>query len=108
MPDDNKIEIGQKVKLRLIMQGWTATNDKVMPGATERITTNDGQLLLNSDDQFSGYPEGVAETDAGIISLSAVITNTDKLYDYFLVEFRVWDKQKPGNEVTGSYKLYLK
>ncbi|MEJ0103250.1 MAG: hypothetical protein WDO19_12130 [Bacteroidota bacterium] len=41
------------------------------------------------------------------ITLSAVINGIDKLYDYFLVSFRVWDKKGTG-EVTGSYKLYLK
>jgi hypothetical protein len=56
---------------------------------------------------FEAYDTaGVTPKDAEVISLSAVITQIDKLYDYFLVSFRVWDKKSNG-EVSGSYKLYL-
>jgi hypothetical protein len=105
--NENKIDVNQKVVLRLIMDGWKEENGRVMIGATEKLTTSKGQTILDTDDLFVSYPEGVDAKDAKYITLSAVITRLDELYDYFLVEFRVWDK-KGGGEVTGSYKLYLK
>ena len=105
--NENKIDVNQKVILRLIMDGWKEENGKVMIGASEKLTTSKGQTILDTDDLFGAYPEGVDAKDAKYITLSAVITRLDELYDHFLVEFRVWDK-KGGGDVTGSYKLYLK
>jgi len=105
--NENKIDVNQKVVMRLIMDGWKEENGKVMIGATEKITTSKGQTILDTEDLFGAYPDGVDAKDAKYITLSAVITRLDELYDHFLVEFRVWDK-KGGGEVTGSYKLYLK
>ena len=104
---ENKIDVNQKVVMRLIMDGWKEENGKVMIGATEKLTTSEGQTILDTEDLFGAYPEGVDAKDAKYITLSAVITRLDELYDHFLVEFRVWDK-KGGGDVTGSYKLYLK
>ena len=104
--NENKIDVNQKVVLRLIMDGWKEENGKVMIGATEKLTTSKGQTILDTEDMFGAYPDGVDAKDAKYITLSAVITRLDQLYDYFLVEFRVWDK-KGGGDVTGSYKLYL-
>ena len=50
--------------------------------------------------------DGVTPEQASYITLMATITEVDKLFDYFLVSFRVWDKKANG-EITGSYKLYL-
>ena len=105
--NENKIDVNQKVVLRLIMGGWKEENGRVMIGASEKLTTSKGQIILDTDDLFGAYPEGVDAKDAKYITLSAVITRLDELYDHFLVEFRVWDK-KGGADVTGSYKLYLK
>ena len=75
--------------------------------AEERITTNDGKQLLDQKNLFSDYADGLSSEDAKTISVSARITAIDKLYDYFTVTFRVWDKLSQ-HDVAGSYKLYLK
>lgn len=106
VPGDNKIEVGQNVRMRLIIDGWEPVNGKVALGASEKITTDDGQVILNSEDLFATVGE-VDAKDAGVITLSAVITKVDKLFKYFEVTFRVWDKNSSDN-ATGSYKLYLK
>lgn len=107
VPQDNKIEIGQRVNLRLLIEGWEAKDGKVMLGAAEKIATDDGQVILDKDDLFEAYPDGVDAAAAGLVTLSATITKIDKLFKYFEVSFRVWDKAGSDN-VTGSYKLYLK
>ena len=107
VPQDNKVEVGQQVNLRLIIDGWEAKDGKVLLGASEKITTDDGSVVLDEADLFGGYPDGVDAAAARVITLSAVITRVDKLFKYFEVSFRVWDKAGSDN-VTGSYRLYLK
>jgi hypothetical protein len=51
-------------------------------------------------------PNGTSLENARYITLYATITKLDKLYDYFLVSFKVWDK-KTNNSLSGSYKLYI-
>jgi hypothetical protein len=106
VPDNNKMQIGRRVILHLIIDGWkTDANEKVMLGAAEKITTSTGQVILDQDNLFDSYQDGVSLADARIITLSAVITRADKQFKYFEVAFRVWDKTS-GDNVTGSYKLY--
>jgi hypothetical protein len=106
VPNDNKVELKQKVVMKLIIDGWKKEGDKIFAGASEIITTSDGQVMINKDDLFAEYTDGISADHSGL-TLSAVINGIDKLYDYFLVSFRVWDKKGTG-EITGSYKLYLK
>jgi hypothetical protein len=107
VPPGNKIDVGQWVGLRLILNGWQKPNGKVFVDAEEQITTSDGKQLLDQKNLFKEYTDGLSSEDAKAITLSARITAVDKLYDYFTVTFRVWDKQNQ-NEISGSYKLYLK
>ncbi|HEV8508169.1 MAG TPA: hypothetical protein VGQ53_22350 [Chitinophagaceae bacterium] len=107
IPPGNKIEIGQWVGLRLIVNGWQKSGGKVFLDAEEQITTSDGKQLLDQKNLFKEYANGLTSEDAKALTLSARITAIDKLYDYFTVTFRVWDKQNQ-NLVAGSYKLYLK
>lgn len=107
MPSDNKIDVGQWVGLRLILNGWQKKDGKVFVDAEEQITTNDGKQLLDQKNLFKEYAEGLSSEDAKALTLSARITAIDKLYDYFTVTFRVWDKES-HNDISGSYKLYLK
>lgn len=107
VPSDNKVEIGQWVGLRLILNGWQEKQGKVFVDAEEQITTSDGKQLLDQKDLFKDYADGLSSEDAKAITVSARITAVDKLYDYFTVTFRVWDKEGQ-NDVSGSYKLHLK
>jgi hypothetical protein len=106
VPASNQAGVNQNVNLRLIIEdGFTESNGKVEIGASERIETNTGQLLLNEQDLFKDLGE-IEAARAKMLTLKAVITRMDKLYDYFVVSFRVWDKKGNG-EVNGSYKLYI-
>lgn len=106
VPSSNEAKVNQEVNLRLIIdKGFAENNGLVEIGASERIETNTGELLLDEKDLFANLGAIEAER-AKMLTLKAVITRLDKLYDYFLVSFRVWDKKGNG-EVTGSYKLYI-
>lgn len=106
VPATNSTSVNQPVKLRLIIEkGFTESNGNVEIGASEKIETNTGQVVLDEKDLFKDLGE-VEASRAQTLTLNAVITSLDKLYDYFVVSFRVWDKKGSG-EVTGSYKLYI-
>ena len=106
VPADNITNVGRPVKLRLIIDGgWNEQDGNVFIGASEKIETSDGQVVLDEKDLFANTPYVSAEA-AKYITLTATISGLDKLYDYFLVSFRVWDKKGKG-EVKGSYKLYI-
>jgi hypothetical protein len=106
VPAENVTNVGKPVKLRLIIDdGWNKEDGNVYIGASEKIETSDGQVLLDEKDLFSDLTSVKAE-DAKYLSLTANISRIDKLYDYLLVSFRVWDKRGAG-EVTGSYRLHI-
>jgi len=109
VPESNEVGVGKQIVLRLIIDSGFAVNDgKVFLGASEKIQTSEGQTFLDEKDMFSAYDQsGVSPKDASVLGLFAKITRVDKLYDYFLVSFRVWDKRGTG-EVTGTYKFHLK
>ena len=107
VPQSNEVQVNQPVTMRLVIdEGFKAENGKVTIGASEKIETSNGNVLVDEADLFKSQDE-IEAARAGVITLKAVITQIDKLYDYFLVSFKVWDK-KSNNNVTGSYKLYIK
>lgn len=107
VPETNETGVGKPVKMRLIIDGgWKEQDGKVSIGASEKIETSDGGLVLDEKDLFADMPLINAD-DAKAITLMANISSLDKLYDYFLVSFKVWDKNGTG-QITGNYKLYIK
>ncbi|MFN2457508.1 MAG: hypothetical protein ABR502_04845 [Chitinophagaceae bacterium] len=107
VPATNETNVNEPVKLRLVIdEGWKQNAGKVSLGASERIETNDGLLVLDEKDLFKDIAS-IDTSDAHFVTLTANISRVDKLYDYFLVSFRVWDKNSTG-EINGSYKLYIK
>lgn len=109
VPQDNKVEVNERVNMRLVIdKGWSEVDGKVYPGASEVIKLNTGAVILESEDLFKDYEEeGVNPEDARYITLKAIITAMNDKKKYVIVSFRLWDK-KSTNEVTGSYKLYIK
>ena len=104
VPSSNEAKINQAVRLRLIVEGWKAVDGKVKLGASEKIETNTGKVFLDEKDLLGNNL--LDAEDAKALTLKAVITGIDQLYDYFVISFRVWDKSGTG-EVTGSYRLHL-
>ncbi len=107
--DKNEARIGEKIYLVIKLDtGWVKENGKSFVGASERIVTPAGRVVVSADDIFKDYEiEGLDPIDAEVISLSAMITQADSGVDEFSVQFRVWDKKGDG-EVKGKYKFKLK
>lgn len=106
IPENNNVKVDEKVQCHLIVSGWQKENDMVFPGASEKIGTSDGDVILDEADLFLTYETGVKPEDAKYITLSATITRVEKLFDFYLISFRIWDKKGSG-QITGSYKLHI-
>lgn len=104
--EENLINLGEKIHLHLIIHGWKGMNESISIGASEKITTDEGQCFLHEGDLFERYdvlPLKAAEK----ISLSAVIDGIDRLVDFFRVDFRIWSKMYPEQEISGHYIFYI-
>lgn len=101
----NVVAEGEAVFLNLVIkEGWIAEKGKVSIGATQTITTEDGEPVLSSPDLFAGT--AIPEDRAGSLQLKTIITKTRPETKDFLVSFRVWDKLGAG-ELRGQYRLSL-
>ena len=109
VPDDNKVDVEQRINMVLIIdEGWKVTDSLVYPGASEKILSSNGSVILNEDDLFKSYEEtGVSAADARYITLKAVITKIDNKKNSIIVKFRVWDK-KGTSSLTGYYRFFIK
>ena len=107
LPDDNKVKVNEKINLRLVSSGWKEKDGKVFIDASEKMETNEGDIFLDKKNLFAAYTDGLSPEDAKYITLSVVITQINKLYDFYRVSFQVKDLTYPQNSVEGFYKLYI-
>jgi hypothetical protein len=107
--DDNMVNLNEKIRLFLYVEsGWTEKNGKVFIGASEKIITDSGEKIVDAQDLFSDASAiGIDPADAKEINLSAIITEEMATIKYYIVSYRVWDKNSDA-EITGEYKFYIK
>ena len=106
---ENTARVGEKIHIVIKMDtGWVKENGKSFIGASERILTSAGRVVVSADDIFKEQElTGLDPEDTKVISLSAIITQADPGIDKFEVQFKVWDKKGLG-EVKGKYYFSLK
>jgi hypothetical protein len=105
--DDNKVKVGERVSLRLVVTGWTIKNGKVFLDASQRTSTSDGTTLATNPSLFGYvYAGGASSESAKYILLYQNIGRLDKRYDYIQISFKIWDKIS-NKSVTGSCKLHV-
>lgn len=106
---ENVTGIGEKIYVIIKTDtGWAKENGKSFIGASERISTKSGNVIVDAEDIFKDYEvSGISAVDASVISLSAVITQADTGVENFVVQFRVWDKKGKG-DIKGKYKFRIR
>jgi len=109
VPDDNFVDFKGPIKMQLkVESGWVEEKGKVLLGASEKITSESGEVLVDEADLFQQYNEGIPAKDAKSIYLSASLKLKEGAPPTsFMVSFRVWDKRGSGF-IEGSYMLYSK
>lgn len=105
--DDNKVQVGERVYLRLVVTGWTIKDNKVFLDASQKTTTSEGSTLASNPSLFGYvYAGGADPNSAKYIMLYQNIGRLDKHYDYIEISFKIWDKIS-NKSVSGSCKLHV-
>ena len=76
---ENKTAVGEKIHIVIKLDtGWVKENGKSFIGASERILTSAGRVVVSADDIFKEQEiAGLNPDDTKVISLSAIITQAD-------------------------------
>jgi len=106
---ENITRLNEKIYLVIKADtGWVKENDLSFIGASERISTASGHVIVDAANIFKDYETtGLPADKAHLINLSALITEADPGVENFVVQFKVWDKKGKG-EVKGKYKFGIK
>ena len=105
--ENNTTSVNRKLKINFVVKGWKAEDGKVALEANEKITTDDGDIILDEKELFSrGGLQTISAEDAQYPRLTVVINQVNKLYDFYLVSFKVWNR---GTEqsLEGEYKFHI-
>src|SRR5215213_2743726 len=106
VPSSNSTSLGNPIYLNLnITKGWKEDEGAVSLGAFQRISSDNGTVFLDEPDLFQNY-NSISADDAKIIRLKAVVNNKTGPIKYFVVDYKVWDKNSDG-VIRGSYKFYV-
>jgi hypothetical protein len=105
--EQNITDLKRRLVLHLNVDGWKAENGKVYIDAEQKVLTDEGQEILNVSGLFTKNGiEAVSEDEAKQVSLNVVINSINRLVDYFLVEFKVYNR-KSEQVIEGSYKFHI-
>ena len=105
--DNNKVKVGERIYLRLLIDGWTLKNGRVFLDGFQKTSTSTGTTLATNPSIFGlMYAGGADPQSAKSVSLYQNIGRLDKHYDYILLSFKLWDKSS-NKSVTGSCKLHV-
>lgn len=106
VPSPNITSLRKPIYLRLnLIKGWKEEMGEVSLGASERISSDNGTVFLDEPDLFEKY-KSLNSDDARVVQLKAVINSMSGPIKYFVVDYKVWDKNGEG-VIKGSYKFYV-
>jgi hypothetical protein len=103
--EDNSTGINKPVKLNLIVKGWKEKEGKVYLDAEQKVTTSEGNLILDKKNMLAEFTD-ISPKDAEYLSFQVVITRLNKIFDYFLVEVKAWNKEF-DQTVEASFKIHI-
>lgn len=103
--ESNITGVNKAVKINLVVKGWKGTSDKIYIDAQQKVTTNEGDLVLDKKDMLAEAGE-ISPKDAEFLNFQVVITKLNKIYDYFLVEVRATNKGT-DQSLEASFKIHI-
>ena len=111
---DNTVKRNNEVQLdtevAIVVQGlvnYDLQDDKAFPGLMLSVTDEQGTAILNEADLFANT-EGYSATDAAILRGTITVGEPMKAGETYQVKMRIWDKNKPENELTAELKIDVK
>jgi len=105
LDEENVTTINKPVKLNLVIKGWKEKDGKVFMDAEQKITTDDDKTLLHMKNMLA-KEESFNPEYAEFLNFRFNVTHLNKIYNYFVVEARAWNK-KFDQEVNASFKIHV-
>ena len=103
----NTTTLNKKIKINFIVQGWKEVDGQVPLEASEKVTTSDGDVVMDEKELFSkGGMKVLSPVDAQFPRLTVEVSGMHKAHKYYLVSFRIWNKAS-DQWIEGEYKFHL-
>lgn len=105
--ESNTTSLNKKIKINFIVQGWQEQDGQVLLEANEKVTSSDGDVIMDEKELFSkGGMKTLSAVDAQFPRLTVEVSGRHKPYEYYLVSFRIWNKET-DQWIEGEYKFHL-
>lgn len=104
----NEIQLGKPVVIVVRgLSNYELKEEKAFPGFTISVTDKGGASVLDSPDLFEGS-DGFSAADASVLRGTFTAIDPLKVGATYHVKVRVWDKNKPENELIAEVDLVVK
>ena len=103
-------EVALDTKVAILAQGirnYELRDGKAFPGVMLKLTDKAGNAILDEADLFASS-DGFSTADAGILRGTVTVGNPMKSGETYTLMMRIWDKNKPANELTATVDLVVK
>ena len=77
------------------IEGFTKVEGAVFPGLSLVVTDEAGEIVMETDDLYAGYTEGMDFSPLLLAATLTVATPIQSNYNY-MMSVKVWDKEGPG------------
>lgn len=110
---DNTVVTSNKValdsKIAIVVQGlanYELKDGKAFPGLMLSVTGQQGEVILNEADLFA-ESDGYSPEDAAVLRGTVTVGDPMKSGSTYHMKMRIWDKNKPENELTAEVDLVV-
>lgn len=103
-------EVSLNTQVAIIAEGLTnyeLKDGKAFPGLFLSVKDKSGSAVIDEADLFSGT-EGFSADDASVIRGSITIGEPMESGNTYDVVMRIWDKNKPENQLTATMEIVVK
>jgi hypothetical protein len=99
---DNEAQLNSKIAIVLEgVSGYVLKDSKVYPGLMLSVTDKDGIAVLDEADLFANS-SGYSVEDASILRGTVTVGNPMRAGETYHMKMRVWDHNKPDNEIVAD------
>ncbi|HCR54062.1 MAG TPA: hypothetical protein DIW27_06575, partial [Cytophagales bacterium] len=105
---NNEVELNSEISI--VVQGlsnYELKDDKAYPGLMMQVLDKQGVAIIDEADLFAGS-NGYSTSDASIVRGTVTVGDPMVSGQTYLMKIRVWDKNKPENELTAEVDFVVK
>lgn len=106
----NSNEVLMNTKVGIVVRGlrhYELKDEKAYPGIMLSVTDKSGIAVIDEADLFANS-EGYSTEDASVLRGTVTVGDPMKAGETYHMKMRVWDKNKPENELTAEVDIAVK